>query len=627
MLQARSISLQRGDRVLYDAMSWTVHGGQHVGIVGRNGVGKSTLFDLILGRLTADSGELAVPEGWRLAWMAQQVAATGRSALDHVLDGHEALRQVQRELAEAEARDDPLAQAALHARLADEGGYEAEARAGEILHGLGFAPDDFHKAYRAFSGGWRIRLNLARALMAPADALLLDEPTNHLDLDTSLWLEGWLKRYPGTLLIIAHDRDFLDGVADHIIHLHDHRATLYRGNYSSFERQRAEQLALQAAAHKKQQAQIAHLEKFVARFRYKESKARQAQSRLKALERMTRIAPVHADSPYRFEFPDPERMSNPLVNLRDVAIGYGSTPVLTGVSQTLLPGARIGILGANGAGKSTLLKCLVGELEPQSGDVSRGNHARIGYFAQHQLETLDAGRSALAHVQKARPGEREQWCRNLLGGWGFDAELAERPAGTLSGGEKARLVLVLISLARPAILVLDEPTNHLDLDMREALSLALQSFSGALLLVAHDRNLLRATVDEFWVVRGGRVTPFDASIEDYTDALRSDGAGTAGPTPSRGRGKAERQQAAARRAALKPLRDDAGRWEREAERLGARLSAVEGRLADPEIYQGLPAEELDALLAEAGTLRRRRDEAEERWLEAADALERAERDG
>jgi ATP-binding cassette, subfamily F, member 3 len=617
MLQAIDLSLKRGDTELFSHLSLTVHAGQKVALIGRNGAGKSSFFQLLLGALQPDAGELLLPAGWQVAHMAQHVEISERGALDYVIDGHPELRHVEARIRAAEQRDEPLELARLHGRFEDLGGYQAEARAGEILYGLGFSGRDFQRPFSHFSGGWRIRLNLAQALMAPADLLLLDEPTNHLDLETTLWLESWLARYAGTLLLIAHDRDFIDAVADYIIHLHDGRADTYRGNYSSYERQRAEALAHQQAAYDKQQAEIRHMQSFIDRFRAKASKAKQAQSRMKALQRMQTVAPVHAESPYRFAFTNPQRMSNPLLSLDDVAIGYGATPVLQHVCRSLLPGARIGILGVNGAGKSTLLKCLVGDLPPLSGELTRGQHARVGYFAQHQLETLRADSSALVQLADRFPGRREQWGRDYLGRWGFPGELAARPVRTLSGGEKARLALAMIALTEPAVLVLDEPTNHLDLDMREALALALQDYTGALIMVSHDRSLLKRTVDEFWLVERGSVSDFEGDLDAYAALRRQDG----GRKTTQHERREERRTAAERRRQEKPLRDRLRGHEQDMDRIGARLKAVEAQLADPDIYHTLPADELDALLAESGRLRRELEAAEQAWLEASEALE------
>jgi ATP-binding cassette subfamily F protein 3 len=618
MLQVIDISLKRASQQIFEQLTCTVHPGHKVGVVGRNGAGKSTLFELILGRLQPDDGDVLVPPGWQITHMAQQFSVTDRPALEYVIDGHRALRKIELELAKAEADGDDLALASLHTRYADVGGHQAESRAGEILHGLGFSGSDFGRAFEDFSGGMRIRLNLAKALMAPTDLLLLDEPTNHLDLETTLWLESWLIRYPGTLLIIAHDRVFLDGVCDHIVHLNAARADVYRGNYSAFERQRAETLAHREAAYTRQQVQIRHMRSFVDRFRAKASKAKQAQSRLKALERMQAVAPVHAESPYRFSFTNPDQMSYPLLSLEDVSIGYGSTAILSGITASLLPGARIGILGENGAGKSTLLKCLVGTLAPKSGELIRGRHAKVGYFAQHQLESLDADASALTTLAAAKAGAREQWCRDYLGGWGFVADMVMRPIASLSGGEKARLVLALIALQNPAILILDEPTNHLDLEMREALAMALQDYTGALLLVSHDRSLLERSVDEFWLIETGKVQPLSGDLDAYTQSRQTTVPGTR-PQSAR---KAQRQAAATQRQAEKPLRDQVVNLEVELEHLATALKATESRLADPDIYHDLPAAELDGLLGESGRLRKKIEVAEQSWLTASEALEK-----
>jgi ATP-binding cassette subfamily F protein 3 len=454
--------------------------------------------------------------------------------------------------------------------------------------------------------------------MTPADLLLLDEPTNHLDLETTLWLEAWLRRFPGTLLVIAHDRTFLDAMCEQILHINQGRCDGYRGNYSAFERQRAEAMARSEAEFARQQAHIRHMQVFVDRFRAKASKARQAQSRLKALERMQAVAPIHAQSPYRFDFAGPVQMSYPLITLDDATIGYDDAEVLTSVTLSLLPGARIGVLGANGAGKSTLLKCVVGDLPPQQGEVVRGTHSKVGYFAQHPLESLDAQASALETLSQARPDAREQWCRDYLGRWGFGADKVSRRLTTLSGGEKARLLLALVALEHPAVLILDEPTNHLDLEMREALAVALQDYAGALLLVSHDRALLHRTVDEFWLVKGGRVATFAGGLDDYTAAHEAV-VSVKHPTKAR---KAQRQAAAARRQAERPLRDRVADLETELEQLAETLKALEARLADADIYHKLPADELTELLAEAGRLRKQTDNAEQAWLVTVDELER-----
>lgn len=628
MLQANHVSLQRGSLKIFSDLSFTVYPGHKVGLVGRNGAGKSTLFQLLTGELQYDDGELSVPAGWRMAHMAQQVALSNREALDYVVDGHTALRDIEARLAQLTAVDgDPLKIAELHAHLDDVGGHQAQARAGEILYGLGFDSTDFSRAYREFSGGMRIRLNLAQALMAPSDLLLLDEPTNHLDLETTLWLESWLQRFAGTLLLIAHDRSFLDQVCNQIVHLENGLANSYRGNYSDFERQRAAALSQQQAVFAKQQQEIKHMHAFIDRFRAKASKAKQAQSRLKALERMEMVAAVHADSPYRLSFSQPAKMSNPLLQLDRASIGYGDKPILNNVNASVLPGARIGILGANGAGKSTLLKSLVGDLPPVAGEIIRGAHAPVGYFAQHQLETLDADTSALQTLIDLKRDQREQWCRDYLGGWGFPANLIQRPIHTLSGGEKARLVLSLIALEKPALLVLDEPTNHLDLEMREALALALQDYAGALLLVSHDRSLLQRVVDEFWLVADGQVVEYTSDLDTYTNATKATNTTNASlsdrgdlnkATPTK---KSARQAAAARRQQEKPYRDRVRKLEARLERITAKLREAESKLADADVYAQLAADELDVLLANAGKLRKSLEVAEQEWVDASEALE------
>ncbi len=629
MLQALDVTFRRAERAIFEGLTFTVNAGHKVGVVGSNGVGKTTLFELIRGRLHPESGDLLRPRSWRVEHMAQDLAPSERPALEFVLDGHRALRRVEAELDAADPEGEPERVAELHTRFDDLGGYQAAAQAGAILHGLGFTPGEFNKPHAAFSGGWRIRLNLARTLMAPADLLLLDEPTNHLDLEATLWLEGWLRRFPGTLMVIAHDREFLDRATAHSLHIEEGRATLYRGGYSAFERQRADALARQQRQHQAQQREIAHLEQFIRRFRAKESKAKQAQSRIKALERMERVAAVRLRSPYSFAFGAPERMSHPLISLRDVALGYGGRPVISGISQSLLPGARIGVLGANGAGKSTFLKCLEGTLAPLSGEVVRGRHAEVGYFAQHQIEDLEQRHSPMQHIERAEPGWREQQARDYLGQWGFGAAMIGRAAGSLSGGEKARLVLALIALRHPALLVLDEPTNHLDLEMRDALARALQDYPGAVVLVAHDRTLLQRAIDELWLIEDGRLSTYPEDLDAYAAKRREQvtrfpapGANQPGrrdaPSPNR---KAMRRAAAESRAARRQLQQEVKRQERRMDALSAELKAVEAQIADPETYRQTDAAELEATLARSTTLRRDFLAAEQSWLEAAEALE------
>lgn len=620
MIQLNDIVLKRGALTLFDGLSLIVHAGQQVGVVGRNGAGKSTLFALIRGAVLAEEGDVHVPPSWTVAHLEQEVAATQRPALDWVLDGDRRLRQVQARIGAAERSGDHNTLAHLYTELEDAGGYHAEARAGEILHGLGFAATDFGKPHRDFSGGWRIRLNLAQTLMCPSDLLLLDEPTNHLDLDATLWLESWLARYPGTLLTIAHDRDFLDAVADHIVHIESGRATVYRGNYAAFERQRAEALATAEALHARQQREAERMQVFIDRFRAKASKARQVQSRIKALERLATAAPAHADSGYHFSFPNPKRMSTPLVHLENAQLGYAvGQPVLEVEDLRIHPGDRIGVLGVNGAGKSTLVKTLAGELDLLGGNLHRGHHSRVGYFAQHQLEQLDVSLTPLEALAGTEPTATEQAQRTYLGGWGFTGDNVKRAVRFFSGGEKARLVLALIAWQRPAVLLLDEPTNHLDLDMRHALSVALQDYSGALLLVAHDRELLTSAVEDCWLVADGTVSVFAPGVDGYAEQVRAGFSGGAAATIDDRR--AVRRTRAEQRARTKPLRDRIRAAEARIDALSHELKSLEALLADHSSYDGEARDALSETLARQGQLKKALEAAEQDWLDAHSALE------
>lgn len=630
MLSFRDVSLRRGGQILFSGVSFTVHAGQKVGLTGANGAGKSSLFALIRGELSTDDGEVTLPAGVTLAHVAQETPPDPRPALDYVLDGDRELRALEAELAAEEARGgEHLGE--LHVRMASIDGYAAPARAARLLVGLGFAAGDERKAVSSFSGGWRMRLNLARALMCRSDLLLLDEPTNHLDLDAVIWLEQWLLSYPGTLVLISHDRDFLDHVVDVIAHMERGGLKLYTGNYTAFERARAEQLAGQQAAFEKQQREVSHMRDFVERFRYKASKARQAQSRLKALERLELIAPAHVDSPFSFVFRAPHKLPQPLLVLDEVSAGYGERRVLDGLKFTISPGDRIALLGANGAGKSTLIKVLAGELAPQAGELHGAKDLAVGYFAQHQLEQLDASESALAHLRRIDPKGREQDQRNFLGSFNFDGDMVTRAVGSFSGGEKARLVLALLMHARPNLLLLDEPTNHLDLDMRHALTLALQDYAGALIVVAHDRHLLRTTADQLMLVDGGRVAPWDGDLDDYARWLAG-GRRELAPAPDgdaageRQSERERRQQGAQLRAQLKPLREAVKRAEIALERVEQRRAALEAKLADPALYDPTHKEELKRLLADKAAIEREREAAETNWLTHAETLEQAERD-
>src|SRR5690554_2025115 len=553
MIQLQNISLQRGSKFLLESADLTIYPGQKVGLIGANGSGKSTLFQMLLGKLASDTGQVDVPRQWRIAHMAQEVGHTQRSAVDYVLDGDTELRRLEREI--ANAGDDGEKLARLYGDMEHILAYSAPARAQQLLNGLGFAPGDDVRPVTDFSGGWRTRLNLAQALMCPSDLLLLDEPTNHLDLDATLWLEQWLQRYPGTLIIISHDRDFLDAVVQRVVSIENHKLNSYTGNYSAYERQRAERLSQQQATYEKQQERIAHMQAYVDRFRAKATKARQAQSRLKALERMETVVPAHVDSPFQFSFFPPGKMSSPLINLAQADIGYGPPPVLHDVGLSVLPDTRIGLLGPNGAGKSSLIKTLAGQLPLLAGECVTGENFSLGYFAQDQLKALDLNASAAVHIQRLSPEAREQEIRNFLGGFGFMGDRVFETIRHFSGGEKARLALALITWQKPNVLLLDEPTNHLDLDMRQALTLALQDFEGAVIVVSHDRHLLRNTVDEFVLVAEGRVTDFDGDLDDYYRWLLARRQQQASPERESAADskKALRQQAAARREQLKPL--------------------------------------------------------------------------
>jgi ATP-binding cassette subfamily F protein 3 len=626
MIRLQNLTLQRGPQRLLEDAEMTLHPGHKAGLIGANGAGKSSLFALFRGELSADAGDCLIPADWRVAHMRQEIDAVERQAVDYVLDGDVKLRRVQAELAVAEAAHDGAAVARLHTELDTLDGYSADARARKLLAGLGFDSAQMDRRVGDFSGGWRMRLNLAQALMCPSDLLLLDEPTNHLDLDAILWLEGWLKGYPGTLLLISHDRDFLDAVVDHVAHLDQQKLTLYRGGYSAFERTRAERLAQQQQAYEKQQVQRAHMEKYIARFKAQATKARQAQSRIKALERMEELSAAHVDSPFDFSFREADKISSPLLSLSEGRLGYGDKVVLEKVKLSLAPGARIGLLGPNGAGKSTLIKNLSNELQPISGHLQRGENLVVGYFAQHQLDALDDKASPLLHFQRLAPTEREQTLRDFLGGFDFRGPRCDEPVVNFSGGEKARLALALIAWGKPNLLLLDEPTNHLDLEMRLALTMALQEFSGAVVVVSHDRHLLKSTTDEFLLVADGQVLPFDGDLEDYARWLvdyrvRQAPASSSESNPDKTDKRVQRQAAAALRQQLAPHKREADKLEKELGQLHEKLAAVETRLGESDIYEAARKDELRDALAEQAKLKSREADLEERWLLALETLE------
>ncbi|VVM39626.1 ATP-binding cassette domain-containing protein [Pseudomonas fluorescens] len=626
MIRLQNLTLQRGPQRLLEDAELTLHAGHKAGLIGANGAGKSSLFALIRGELHPDSGDCYLPADWRIAHMRQEIETLERLAVDYVLDGDLRLREVQRDLAAAEAAHDGAAQARLHAELDSADGYTADARARKLLAGLGFTNEQMDRQVGDFSGGWRMRLNLAQALMCPSDLLLLDEPTNHLDLDAIIWLEEWLKSYPGTLLLISHDRDFLDEVVDHVAHVDQRKITLYRGGYTAFERARAERLAQQQQAYEKQQAQRAHMESYIARFKAQATKARQAQSRIKALERMEELSAAHVDSPFDFVFRESTKISSPLIDLSDARLGYGDKTILEKVKLQLTPGARIGLLGPNGAGKSTLIKNLAGELSPLAGRLTRGENTVVGYFAQHQLDSLDAKASPLLHLQRLAPTEREQTLRDFLGGFDFRGARIDEPVLNFSGGEKARLALALIAWERPNLLLLDEPTNHLDLEMRLALTMALQEFSGAVLVVSHDRHLLKSTTDNFYLVADGKVEEFDGDLEDYARWLveyrqRNAPVSNTPVNPDKTDKKAQRQAAAALRQQLAPHKREADKLEAELGKLHEKLAKVDASLGDSDIYEPARKNELRDLLAEQAKLKVREGELEEAWMEALEVLE------
>ena len=630
MLKFSRLSLRRGPRELFHDVDLTLHAGQKVGVVGANGCGKSSLFALIRGELQPDSGDFSRPPNLVMAHVAQETPAVSTPAIDYVMDGDQELRTLQAEIEQSEQQGDGNRLAELHGQLETIDGYRARSRAARLMHGLGFGPEQEKLPVSHFSGGWRMRLNLAQALMCRSDLLLLDEPTNHLDLDAVIWLEEWLCAYPGTLLLISHDRDFLDRVAHHIVHIEAGHLNLYAGNYSDFEIRRAEQLAQQQAAHQRQQREMERMRRFVDRFRAKATKARQAQSRLKALARMEFIAPAHIDSPFNFSFRDPDSLPHPLLDIEQTSVGYEGKPVLTGINLSLMPSSRLGLLGPNGAGKSTLIKLLAGELQPLSGKRSDSKGLKIGYFAQHQLEQLHPDDSSLLHLQRLAPEENEQVLRDYLGGFGFIGDRVLEPVAPFSGGEKARLVLALLVYQRPNLLLLDEPTNHLDLEMRHALTVALQDYEGALIVVSHDRHLLRSVTNELMLIADGSVSPYNGDLDDYRKWLEEQRRNTNDEPNvaqqaehSAASRKERRRQEAQKRQHLQPLRRTIERLEQEMEQLNAHKTRLESQLAEPGLYEETEKEHLKALLIEKADVDQRLSDTEEQWLSANEELEEA----
>ncbi|MGC2520972.1 MAG: ATP-binding cassette domain-containing protein [Burkholderiales bacterium] len=658
MIRLSQVTLIRSTKVLLEGADVALNPGDRIGLIGANGSGKSSVFALLRGELHADKGEVDYPARWRVAYVAQETPALERPALEYAIDGDTTLRKLEARLAAAEADDDGVLIGELHAAMLDADAYTVRSRAEQLLNGLGFSHEQMRQPVASFSGGWRMRLNLAQALMCPSDLLLLDEPTNHLDLDAIIWLEDWLRRYAGTLIIVSHDRDFLDGVVDVVVHIDARKLKRYSGNYSSFERQRAAAVVLASGMREKQERERAHLESFINRFRAKATKAKQAQSRMKMLAKMEELAPLHVSAPFSFEFREPLRAPNPLLVLEDVDAGYrmdgGPDKVIVrGIRFSLQSGERYGLLGINGAGKSTLIKTIAGELKPLAGKAIFNKGLAVGYFAQHQVEMLRHDESPLWHLARIARNVREQELRNFLGGFNFPGDMATTSIATFSGGEKARLALALIVWQRPNLLLLDEPTNHLDLETREALTVALAQFEGTLVLVSHDRHLLRATTDQFLIVADGRLRPFDGDLDDYRDwlfktKLASVGEGAVplpeaskpetkknGPAKPAGaapaavsttdRREQKRKEAGERQrqsAARKPIESRIKRLEEQMAKLNTKKAAIDVQLADPSMYDDARKNSLKALITDQAFIGRELAQLESEWLEQQAQLEK-----
>jgi len=630
MLNFKNLSLRRATRVLLHDVTCTIHQGQKVGITGANGTGKSSLFALILNELHADTGEFSLPPKTIIAHVAQEVSAVDTPAIEYVMDGDIEMRTLEEHIALAEQQNAGERMATLYAQMESIDGYRARSRAAVLMHGLGFTTVQETNSVRSFSGGWRMRLNLAKALMCRSDLLLLDEPTNHLDLEAVIWLEDWLRSYSGTLLLISHDRDFLDKITTYIGHIEQSGLTLYKGNYTSFEIRRAEKLANQQSAYEKQQREVAHMQSFITRFKAKATKARQAQSRIKALERMELIAQAHVDSPFDFAFKQPDKLPDMLLTLEQAAAGYDGKRLLDNLDLLITAGDRIGLLGHNGAGKSTLIKLLAGELSLMDGERIDAKDLKIGYFAQHQLEHLDLEASPLLHLQRLDPRATESVLRNFLGGFAFVGDVATSPVAPMSGGEKARLVLAILVYQKPNLLLLDEPTNHLDLDMRHALSVALQDYVGAMVIVSHDRHLLRTVTDTLLLVDAGKVAPFDGDLEDYrqwvkeslkeqnsTNSISSNGALSNSQNK-----KQQRQSAAENRKLLQPLRNKLQKLEKQIDKISHERDAIQDKLLDNTLYDEGNKLQLKALLAQQATVSQTLAQVEEDWMLASEEIEK-----
>jgi ATP-binding cassette, subfamily F, member 3 len=623
VIQFKQLTFSRAGKTLVENASFQLHPGHRVGLTGANGAGKSTLFALLRSELVADVGELLMPPSWVIAHVAQETPALAQSALDYTLDGDEELRTLQAHL--GSEQQDPLQVAEWHQRLADIQGYSAEARASALLAGLGFSQPQLSQPVSDFSGGWRMRLNLARALMCRSDLLLLDEPTNHLDIEAVIWLEGWLNAYRGTLLLISHDREFLDNTVNHILHIEQRQLTLYRGGYSDFERQRAEKLTLQQASYQKQQQQMAHLQKYIDRFRAQATKARQAQSRIKALERMELISAAHVDSPFSFGFREAGPAPDPLLVMNQVVLGYADKPLVKLAHLAIRPGERIGLLGKNGAGKSTLIKALAQSQTLLAGERVEGKDLRIGYFAQHQLEQLVASDSPLQHLQRLDPSARDQELLDFLGSFDFRGDMTRMPCGPFSGGEKSRLALAMLIWQRPNLILLDEPTNHLDIEMRHALSMALQAYEGGMVMVSHDRTLLATCCEKFVLVAAGQAAVFDGDLEDYKQfLLNAAQAGEVSSQSAPAKQNSYHQQKADRQARLterRPLLKSLASLESQLAQLEQEKQALQSKLADGDIYNVEHRETLQALLIAQAQNQKQLDSIEAQWLDVQEKLE------
>lgn len=620
MITLKNVSLRRGTHLLLKDVNWTIYHKQRIGLIGENGSGKTSLFSLLLSELEADTGIVDFPKRLKLAHVAQETQSSDKTALEFVLEGDQELITLENELKIAEEQNDGHAIATIHARFGEIDAYTAPARAAQLLNGLGFTQQEQSQSMREFSGGWRVRLNLAKALMGRGDVLLLDEPTNHLDLDAVIWLEKWLMDYPGTLLLISHDRDFLDRVVNHIAHIAHQTLTLYSGNYSTFEKQRADALLLQQAAYEKQQKHIAHLRKFIDRFKAKASKARQAQSRVKAIERMEIISAVQEETPFHFHFREPSKCPNPLLRLEDASIAYGEKKVLHDLNISITPKDRIALLGPNGAGKSSLIKLLAHEISAESGKRIANAGLNIGYFAQHQVDHLRLDETPLDHLREIASNHREQELRTYLGSFGFPEKRVHEPVKIFSGGEKSRLALALIIWQKPNLLLLDEPTNHLDLEMRQALSLALQDYEGAMILVSHDRFLVRSTVDQLMLVANQELNSYDGDLDDYERWLfqfRKDIQTTSKPPTS-----TTPKLDSAEREKRKSLTQEIKKLDTEMEKLQKQLDIIEKKLTETTLYDGDKKQGLHDLLKEQSTIVQALQEKENAWLKATETLEK-----